>query len=61
MKVVLDTNILMVSVSIKSKYYWVFEAFLKKEYDLCVTTDILMEYEEIIAIHMGKEVAYTIL
>lgn len=61
MKIVLDTNILLVSVSIKSKYYWIFEAFLNREYQLCVTTDILMEYEEIIGSHMGKPVANTVL
>ena len=61
MKIVLDTNILLIALSIKSKYYWIFEAFLNKEYELCVTTDILMEYEEIIGIHMGGDVANTVL
>lgn len=61
MRIILDTNILLVSVSKKSRYYWVFEAFLKKEYELCVTTDILIEYEEVIIAHMGREVANTVL
>jgi len=34
---------LLISVSIKSKYYWIFEAFLKKEYSICITIDILTE------------------
>ncbi|MEM6264687.1 MAG: putative toxin-antitoxin system toxin component, PIN family [Bacteroidota bacterium] len=61
MKIILDTNILLVSVSKKSRYYWIFEAFLRKEYELCVTTDILIEYEEVITEHMGREVANTVL
>ena len=61
MKIVLDTNVLLVSISLKSKYRPIFDAFLSEEYELCVTTDILMEYEEIISSHMGKKVAQTVL
>ena len=61
MKVVLDTNILLVSISPRSPYYWVFQKFIAEEFTLCVTTDILQEYEEIIGNHMGKEVANTVL
>ena len=57
MKVVIDTNILLVSISKKSPLHWVFKGFLDEEYVLCVTTDILMEYEEIITQHMGYKVA----
>ena len=61
MKVVLDTNILLVSISPKSEYHWVFQKFLNEEYTICVTTDILHEYEEIIGAHMGEEVANYVL
>ena len=61
MRIVLDTNILLVSFSTHSKYRWVFDGFLKEQFVLCVTSDILMEYEEIIGKHMGKELASTIL
>jgi len=61
LKIVLDTNILLVSISPKSDYYWVFQKFINEEYTLCVTTDILQEYEEIIVNHMGQEVANTVL
>jgi len=57
LKIVLDTNILLVSISTKSQYHWVFKGLLNEEYILCVTTDILQEYEEIIGIHMGLEAA----
>ena len=61
MRIVLDTNILLVSVSPKSNYHWVFQKFLTEEYTLCVTTDILQEYEEIIGNHMGEEIANYVL
>ena len=48
MKIVLDTNCLLQSISRKGRYYRVWRAFLDGEYDLCITTDILEEYEEII-------------
>jgi uncharacterized protein len=60
-KVVIDTNILLVSISPRSAYRWVFDAFLNESYILCVTTDILMEYEEILSREMGSELASVIL
>ena len=47
-RVVLDTNCLLQSISRKGRYYRIWCAFLDGEYDLCVTTEILEEYEEII-------------
>lgn len=57
MKVVLDTNVLLVSISRRSRYHPIFEAFENKRYQLLVTTDILLEYEETISFHMGAETA----
>jgi len=53
-KIVLDTNVLLVSISSKSKLHWLFKGLLNEEFILCVTTDILLEYAEIIEKHMGK-------
>lgn len=61
MRIVLDTNVLLVSISSKSKYYPIFDAFLQEKYELCVTTDILIEYEEIISEHMGNKAAQYVL
>ena len=44
-RVVLDTNVLLVAISKKTPYYAIWKAFLNGEYELCVTTDILDEYE----------------
>jgi len=61
MRIVLDTNILLVSFSQRSPFRWVFDSFLQEKITLCVTTDILMEYEEIIGRHMGREIANPVL
>jgi putative PIN family toxin of toxin-antitoxin system len=56
-KVVLDTNVLLVAISPKSRNRWLFDALINGEYTLCLTTDILDEYAEIIEREMGAEVA----
>ena len=60
-RVVLDTNVLVVSISSKSKLHWIFERLLNKEYTLCVTTEILSEYAEILERLMGKGVSASVL
>lgn len=60
-KVVLDTNVLLVSISEPSKLHWVFKTLLEGEYTLCVTTDILAEYAEIIDQHMGVTASESVL
>lgn len=47
MRVVLDTNILLVSIAPKSVYRPIFEALLAKKYELIVSNDVLSEYREI--------------
>jgi len=55
--IVLDTNVLLVSISSKSKYHWIFFNLLKQHYQLYITNEILLEYEEIITTRFSKEVA----
>jgi len=57
LKVILDTNILLVSISSKSKYHWIFSNLLNNKYELYVSNEILLEYEEIISSKYDKEVA----
>lgn len=57
MKVVLDTNVLLVAISPKSKNRWLFDSLLNGDYTLCVTSDILDEYAEIVERHIGAEIA----
>jgi len=49
MKVVLDTNVLLVSIPMLSKYRILFDKFLKKKYSIIISNDVLSEYAEIIA------------
>ena len=56
MKIVLDTNCFISCIGKKSPYRNVFDAYLKKEYTLCVSTEILLEYEEKFMEFWGSEV-----
>jgi len=60
MRVVLDTNVLLVSISRRSPHHSIFKAFEEKQYELLVTTDLLLEYEEIIGKEMSANVAQNI-
>ena len=57
LKIVLDTNILLVSVSEFSKYHWLYRAVIEKRFDLYITNDILTEYEEIIGNRLSVNTA----
>lgn len=60
-RIVLDTNILLVSVSQKSKLHIVFKSLIDGDYVLCATTEILNEYAEIIEKHMGSQASEAVL
>jgi uncharacterized protein len=49
MKIVLDTNVFLNTFSPSARNYWIWENLDQERLVLCVTTDILAEYEEIIA------------
>ena len=51
--VVLDTNCLLQILSKRSNYFDVWMSFVMGKYTLCVSTEILEEYEEVIASHMS--------
>lgn len=57
LRVVLDTNVLLVSISSRSKYHFIFERLVANEYDLFVTNEILMEYEEVISQKYNNSIA----
>ena len=48
LRVVLDTNVLLVAIPLGSRLRWIYDAFLAEKFMLCVTTEILAEYAEII-------------
>ena len=61
MQVVIDTNVLWVSVSRRSSSHWIFKAILDGSISLCVTTDILEEYAEIMSLKLGVEASDAVL
>ncbi|MDM8523035.1 putative toxin-antitoxin system toxin component, PIN family [Desulfococcaceae bacterium HSG8] len=61
LRIVPDTNILLISVSSRSKYHWIFQKILDGDFDLYVTNEILAEYEEIIASKYNEVVAGNVL
>ena len=48
MKIVLDTNCLVVCLPVTSPYYCLWKAFRDRQITLCYTTDIINEYSEIL-------------
>ncbi|MBO7567605.1 MAG: putative toxin-antitoxin system toxin component, PIN family [Bacteroidales bacterium] len=48
-KVVLDTNCLLVAIPSKSPFHKIWKHFIEGKMILCVSNEILLEYEEIIS------------
>lgn len=61
MRIVLDTNVLLVSIALRSRYRPIFDALLNNQYILVVSNDILTEYEEIIIRKTNPIIAANIL
>ena len=60
-RIVLDTNVLIAIISKKSPFRWLFDCIVAGEVSLCVTTDILLEYREILEQKNGIEVAENVI
>jgi predicted nucleic acid-binding protein len=48
-RVVLETNVLLVSISSRSKFHWIFRGLLAGRFQLLISNEILSEYEEVIS------------
>lgn len=46
MKLVIDTNVIIASLSSKSKYHWIIQWLKDGKFQLGVSTEIFLEYEE---------------
>lgn len=46
LRIVLDTNVILSSLSFRSKYRHIIDELMNGTYDVFVTTEILLEYEE---------------
>lgn len=58
--VVLDTNCLIQALPTKSRYHKIWSDFMAGNYCLCVSNEILTEYEEILSLHASPEVAHNV-
>ena len=61
MKVLIDTNNLLRSIPKKYPYRWLWDMFLQEKLTLCVSTDILEEYAEIITGRTTPEIGQNVL
>ena len=61
MRIVLDTNVLLVSLPPSSPYRLIFDKLLDGVYQLCISNEILIEYEEKIAERYDAEVVKDLL
>ena len=61
MRVVLDTNVLLISLPIKSRYRPIFDALRSGKFELVVSNDILLEYHEKISEKTSAEIADNVL
>ena len=61
MKVVIDTNCLIVSIPRKNHEYWLYEAFSQGMFDWLVSNEILTEYEEQLAAFYSPKTADLVL
>ena len=57
MKIVLDTNVLLVSLLKSSKYRPIFDSLLTRKFELIITHDIFQEYIEIIDQRTNSRIA----
>ncbi|HEY4112218.1 putative toxin-antitoxin system toxin component, PIN family [Puia sp.] len=56
-KTVIDTNVLVSALSSRSPYHWLIENLLEEKFELYVTNEILLEYEEILKAKYSEHVA----
>lgn len=55
LRLILDTNIFLVSLAVHSKYHWLYGALIANKFDLVVSNEILTEYQEQVAMRYGLD------
>ena len=61
MNVVLDTNVIVASFSRRSPHHWLFQRIFEGSLSISITTEILLEYEEVFERMFGAVVAETVI
>ena len=57
MRIVLDTNCLIMAISSKNRYNIIWKSFLGGKFFLCITNEILEEYVEVIGRNISPTIA----
>ena len=57
LKTVIDTNIIVSALSSRSEYHWIIQSLLNEAFELYITDEILLEYEEILGKKYSPNVA----
>ena len=60
-RIVLDTNCLLMTLPSKSRYHRIWTDILDGQIELCVSTEIFNEYEEILSQHSSSELAQSVI
>jgi len=58
MRIVLDTNCLLVVLPVSSPYRCLWDAFRQGKFSLCYSTEMLQEYEELLLRFYPQEIAF---
>jgi uncharacterized protein len=61
MRVVIDTNVFITIIGTKSPFRWIFDAAIEGKLILCVSNDIILEYNEILLRKTNSAVAGNIM
>jgi uncharacterized protein len=61
MRVVIDTNCLIAAIPRSSRHYWLYAAFIERQFDWVVSQEILTEYEEILGQFYSPSLASNVL
>lgn len=48
MKLVIDTNVLVASLSSRSIFHWLIDALLDELFEIFISNEVLLEYEEVL-------------
>jgi len=60
-RIVIDTNVFLVILSRNSPHNWILKKLINQDFEICLTTSVLLEYEEIITRFMGLRAAEAVL
>lgn len=61
MRVIIDCNIFVMSLTSRSPYHIIYTSLVQQKYTLVISTDILLEYEEVIQKKYNTSTAYTLI